>query len=54
MREIVLPPHFDKDFVHSLHENNRLVSFSDQFQIVDQKATSNLEREQKRASLTSY
>lgn len=50
MREIVLPPHFDKDFVHSLHENNRLVSFSDQFQIVDQKATSNLEREQKRAA----
>lgn len=50
VREIVLPPHFDKDFVESLTDQNRLVSFSDQFQIVDQKATSHLEREQKRAA----
>ena len=50
VREIVLPPHFDKDFVDSLKENNRLVSFSDQFQIIDQKATHHLEREQKRAA----
>lgn len=50
MREIVLPPHFDKDFVESLADHNRLVSFSDQFQIIDQKATHHLEREQKRAA----
>ncbi|MDY0074765.1 MAG: DNA mismatch repair protein MutS [Acholeplasmataceae bacterium] len=50
IREIVLPPHFDKDFVQSLDESNRLVSFSDQFQINDQKATHHLEREHKRAA----
>ncbi|MDY0294549.1 MAG: DNA mismatch repair protein MutS [Acholeplasmataceae bacterium] len=50
VREIVLPPHFDKSFVSSLIDDGRLVSFSDQFQIVDQKATHHLEREQKRAA----
>lgn len=49
MREIVLPPHFDHDFIQRLHEDNRLVSYSDQFHIIDSQATSHLEREQKRA-----
>ena len=50
MKEIVLPIHFDKDFVKSLQDDQRLVSFSDQFQMVDLKATHHLEREQKRAA----
>lgn len=49
IREIVLPPHFDSDFVQSLQENNRLVSTCDQYHIVDSQATSHLGREQKRA-----
>jgi DNA mismatch repair protein MutS len=49
IREIVLPPHFDQAFIKTLHESERLVSVSDHYQMVEQKATLHLEREQKRA-----
>jgi len=49
VREVVLPPHFDQDFIQTLHESNRLVSYSDHYHVIDHQATSHLEREQKRA-----
>jgi DNA mismatch repair protein MutS len=50
IREIVLPLHFGQNFISSLEDDGRLVSTSDQLQIVDNKATHHLEREQKRAA----
>ena len=49
IREVVLPPNFDKDFIESLQDNQRLVSSSDLFHSVDQSSTKHLDREQKRA-----
>jgi len=50
IKEVVLPLHFDQSFVNLLKEQERLVSFSDQFQIIEQKFMAHLEREQKRAA----
>ncbi|MDO9629729.1 MAG: DNA mismatch repair protein MutS [Acholeplasmataceae bacterium] len=50
IREVVLPPHFDESFINLLKDNERLVSISDQFQIIEQRYLNHLEREQKRAA----
>lgn len=50
IREVVLPPNFDKDFIATLEDNNRLVSSSDLFHSVDHPSTRQLNREQKRAA----
>ncbi len=49
IREIVCPIRFDEAFIKSLKDNDRLVSYSDDYQIVEQKYISHLERDQKRA-----
>ncbi len=49
IREVVCPLRFDETFIQSLKDHERLVSFHDDFQIVEQKAISHLERDQKRA-----
>ncbi|MBU1094216.1 MAG: DNA mismatch repair protein MutS [Firmicutes bacterium] len=50
IREVVLPLRFDESFISSLKENDRLVSYNDDYQIVEQKYTKHLERDQKRAA----
>ncbi|RJX24984.1 MAG: DNA mismatch repair protein MutS [Acholeplasma sp.] len=50
MREIVLPPHFDHNFVEKLTQTDRLVSFSDQYNILDHQAMQGLSKEQRRAA----
>ncbi|MDR4968507.1 MAG: DNA mismatch repair protein MutS, partial [Acholeplasmataceae bacterium] len=50
IKEVVLPMHFDEYIINSLNDNELLVSFSDQFQIIDNKNLNHLEREQKRAA----
>lgn len=50
IREVVLPPHFDESFIELLKDNERLISVSDQFQIIEQKYLNHLERELKRAA----
>lgn len=50
MREIVMPSHFDQNVVESLQNQERLVSFFNPMDFVDQKITDHLEREQKRAA----
>ncbi len=50
IREIVLPLRFDEAFIHSLKENDRLVSYSDDLAIIEQKYMNHLERDQKRAA----
>ncbi len=50
IREIVCPVRFDEDFIRNLKETDRLVSYSDDYQIVEQKAIHHLERDQKRAA----
>ncbi len=49
IREIVCPIRFDENFISNLKETDRLVSYSDDYQIVEQKAIHHLERDQKRA-----
>ncbi|MCF7930323.1 MAG: DNA mismatch repair protein MutS [Acholeplasmataceae bacterium] len=50
IREVVLPLRFDEAFIENLKENDRLVSYNDDYQIVEQKYTNHLERDQKRAA----
>lgn len=47
--EMVVSNHFDNDFISRLKDEGRLVSFANQFDIIDQKTTHHLTREQKRA-----
>jgi len=49
IREVVLPLRFDEDFIKSLKETERLVSYSDDYQIIEHPYIKHLEREQKRA-----
>ncbi|MBN2299857.1 MAG: DNA mismatch repair protein MutS [Acholeplasmataceae bacterium] len=49
IREVVCPIRFDETFISQLKETDRLVSYSDDYQIVEQKAITHLERDQKRA-----
>ncbi len=48
--EVVLPPHFDQEFIQTLKENDRLISISVAKDIYDIKPLEHLEREQKRAA----
>jgi len=50
IREVVLPLRFDEAFIENLKENDRLVSYNDDYQIVEQKYTNHLERDQKRTA----
>ncbi len=50
MHEIVLPPHFDDKFVEKLTQTERLVSFSDQYHLVDHQAIQGLTKEERRAA----
>ena len=50
IKEVVLPPHVDDHFAQTLKDQDRLISFSDQLQIIEQKYTQHLEREHKRAA----
>jgi DNA mismatch repair protein MutS len=48
--EVVLPPHFDSEFIQTLKDSDRLISISVAKDIYDIKALEHLEREQKRAA----
>jgi len=50
MKEVVCPPHFDASFINQLSEKEILVSFSEPFLIIENKAITHLSREQKRAA----
>ncbi|MCR3906770.1 MAG: DNA mismatch repair protein MutS [Tenericutes bacterium] len=50
IKEVVLPVHFDDYISKTLQENELLVSFSDQLQIIENRYLNHLEREQKRAA----
>ncbi|PKK96611.1 MAG: DNA mismatch repair protein MutS [Tenericutes bacterium HGW-Tenericutes-3] len=50
IREVVCPMRFDESFIANLKENDILVSFSDDYQIIEHKYISHLERDQKRAA----
>lgn len=50
IKEIVLSIHFDASFIHVLKEEGILVSYANQFDIIDKAITENLTREQKRAA----
>ncbi len=48
--EIVVSNHFDETFIQTLKDEGVLISYSNQFDIIDQKTTNHLSREQKRAA----
>ncbi len=50
IKEIVVPPHFDQNFIEQLQQNQILVSTSSHFDLNEQKYLQNLDREQKRAA----
>lgn len=50
IREVVLPLRFDEAFIANLKENDRLVSYNDDYQIIEQRYMNHLERDQKRAA----
>ena len=50
IREVVCPLRFDEAFISNLKDNDRLVSFSDDYQITEHKYISHLERDQKRSA----
>ncbi len=49
LKEIVLPNRFDAEFIRMLEEKGCLVSYSDDYQLAQQRFLFNLEQEQKRA-----
>lgn len=50
IREVVLPVRFDDSFIQNLKENDRLVSYSDDYQIIEHRYMNHLESDQKRAA----
>jgi len=50
IREVVCPLRFDEAFIENLRDHDRLVSFSDDYQITEHKYISHLERDQKRSA----
>jgi DNA mismatch repair protein MutS len=50
IKEVVLPHHFDQNFIETLKENELLVSFSEHYQILEQKYLNHLDKEHKRVA----
>lgn len=50
IREVVLPNRFDEAFIKDLKDDDRLVSYSDDYQIIEQRYMNHLERDQKRTA----